>query len=246
MDDNKDKKSDAELKGGKTRTSNHELSADIVSRNRKFEDRHSDRTGLLWGYCKVCDFPQPPRAHHCKVCNACILKRDHHCFFTDTCVGFCNQRYFVVLNLYIAILCVIGLIFNILYLNWKLSTVKSSWWDLCLPYAVYRCLWLWEFPVYYVYMVSHLWIMPLAGALACALLVAQILAINAGKTTQEISDPKCKIWSTGGTDNNFRSVFGPFWGFNFLIPAVLVFRQDEDGKHWRNVKKICQEAGKKN
>ena len=34
----------------------------------------------------------------------------------------------------------------------------------------------------------------------------------------------------------FRSVFGDFWVFNFILPAVIVFRQREDGTSWPKLK----------
>ena len=34
----------------------------------------------------------------------------------------------------------------------------------------------------------------------------------------------------------FRSVFGDFWVFNLILPAVLVFRQREDGTSWPKLK----------
>lgn len=30
-------------------------------------------------FCKKCEVPKPPRAHHCRYCKRCILRMDHHC-----------------------------------------------------------------------------------------------------------------------------------------------------------------------
>ncbi|KAK2073859.1 hypothetical protein P8C59_008104 [Phyllachora maydis] len=42
------------------------------------------RTGR---WCKKCQAPKPPRAHHCRHCARCIPKMDHHCPWTGTCVS---------------------------------------------------------------------------------------------------------------------------------------------------------------
>ncbi|OAL07296.1 palmitoyltransferase pfa4 [Phaeosphaeriaceae sp. SRC1lsM3a] len=38
-------------------------------------------------WCRKCDAPKPPRAHHCKACKRCIPKMDHHCPWTANCVS---------------------------------------------------------------------------------------------------------------------------------------------------------------
>ena len=45
-------------------------------------------------YCKKCQNPRPPRAHHCKVCKKCTLKMDHHCHWVANCIGYYNQKNF--------------------------------------------------------------------------------------------------------------------------------------------------------
>ena len=45
-------------------------------------------------YCKKCQNPRPPRAHHCKICKKCTLKMDHHCHWVANCVGYYNQKNF--------------------------------------------------------------------------------------------------------------------------------------------------------
>ena len=54
-----------------------------------------------WSFCDKCKLQVPPRAHHCNVCRVCILKRDHHCFLLGTCIGHWNQRYFIMLSIYL-------------------------------------------------------------------------------------------------------------------------------------------------
>ena len=38
-------------------------------------------------WCRKCQSPKPPRAHHCKVCAKCVPKMDHHCPWTASCVS---------------------------------------------------------------------------------------------------------------------------------------------------------------
>ena len=46
-------------------------------------------------FCKTCQLPKPPRAHHCHICGYCVLKMDHHCPWIGNCVGHMNHKYFV-------------------------------------------------------------------------------------------------------------------------------------------------------
>jgi palmitoyltransferase len=45
-------------------------------------------------WCKLCDAPKPPRAHHCHVTNRCVLLMDHYCPWVANTVGFFNYRFF--------------------------------------------------------------------------------------------------------------------------------------------------------
>lgn len=63
-------------------------------------------------YCEICNKPKPPRAYHCKKCDRCILRRNHHCFWLGNCIGFDNEKYFVLLLIYLLAL----LIFMTLFL----------------------------------------------------------------------------------------------------------------------------------
>ncbi|KAK0657161.1 DHHC palmitoyltransferase-domain-containing protein [Cercophora newfieldiana] len=50
-------------------------------------------SGTRW--CKKCDAPKPPRAHHCRHCGRCIPKMDHHCPWTGNCVSMQTFPYFL-------------------------------------------------------------------------------------------------------------------------------------------------------
>ena len=200
---------------------------------RQLEDIYSNKTGLIWGYCDTCDLPKPPRSHHCKVCDKCILKRDHHCYFANTCIGFYNQRYFVIFAFYFGLGCIVGLGLEGCYMAWKLS--GSSYWDYFLPITVYKSF-TGEFPVYYTFVVGHLYSFLPFLTMCIGFFVTQISAIHLGKTPYEISN-RVRIRSLRDSAHNFRSVFGPFWGINFIFPAVVIFRQEGNGKLWDDVKK---------
>ncbi len=45
-------------------------------------------------WCKLCDAPKPPRAHHCHVTNRCVLLFDHFCPWVSNSIGLFNYRYF--------------------------------------------------------------------------------------------------------------------------------------------------------
>lgn len=46
-------------------------------------------------WCRKCNAPKPPRAHHCKSCNSCIPKMDHHCPWTANCVSHTTFPHFL-------------------------------------------------------------------------------------------------------------------------------------------------------
>ncbi|KAK0731375.1 DHHC palmitoyltransferase-domain-containing protein [Lasiosphaeris hirsuta] len=51
-------------------------------------------------WCKKCQAPKPPRAHHCRHCGRCIPKMDHHCPWTGNCVSMQTFPYFFRFLLY--------------------------------------------------------------------------------------------------------------------------------------------------
>lgn len=46
-------------------------------------------------WCKKCQAPKPPRAHHCRHCARCVPKMDHHCPWTGNCVSMQTFPYFL-------------------------------------------------------------------------------------------------------------------------------------------------------
>jgi len=64
----------------------------------EFEDKvievEEDATqGQRW--CKKCEAPKPPRAHHCRHCRRCVPKMDHHCPWTRNCVSMTTFPHFL-------------------------------------------------------------------------------------------------------------------------------------------------------
>jgi palmitoyltransferase len=56
------------------------------------EKKEVARKSRKW--CRKCDAPKPPRAHHCKSCKRCIPKMDHHCPWTANCVSHTTLPHF--------------------------------------------------------------------------------------------------------------------------------------------------------
>ena len=46
-------------------------------------------------WCKKCEVPKPPRAHHCRHCQRCVPKMDHHCPWTKNCVSMTTFPHFL-------------------------------------------------------------------------------------------------------------------------------------------------------
>lgn len=49
----------------------------------------------LHRWCKKCEAPKPPRAHHCRHCRRCVPKMDHHCPWTRNCVSMTTFPHFL-------------------------------------------------------------------------------------------------------------------------------------------------------
>ncbi|CCC09258.1 hypothetical protein SMACR_05016 [Sordaria macrospora] len=51
------------------------------------EENNITNAGQNKRWCKKCNVPKPPRAHHCRHCARCIPRMDHHCPWTGNCVS---------------------------------------------------------------------------------------------------------------------------------------------------------------
>lgn len=196
-----------------------------------------DSNGILsWRFCPRCDLQVPPRSHHCIICDRCILKRDHHCYITGVCVGYFNQRYFIILNFYIAAGSLLGLRFIYVYAQTTFIP-QTSWLDLFLPWSVWNWVLGQGLDTHQVFILFHLYTLWWTGLTALCFFSWQIILVVLGKTNQEVK-AGLRVRYTGGVSESFRSVFGLMWPINFILPAVIVFRQEGDGKHWPNVKPL--------
>ncbi|CAH1772994.1 unnamed protein product [Owenia fusiformis] len=192
-----------------------------------------ERKRETWPYCNTCNHRMPPRVHHCKICDKCIRKRDHHCYVTGVCIGYFNQRYFVFLNFYSAVATLIAFPHEVYYI-YHTFYPASALTDFILPVAVFKWI-TGEMLGHHCVLVIHLYILWWAALVATGFFIWHMYIISIGKTSNEVTSGK-RLKVTSGTKQNFRSVFGDFWPFNFILPAQLVFRQTGDGTEWPKVK----------
>ncbi|XP_069108416.1 uncharacterized protein [Argopecten irradians] len=196
-----------------------------------------DESGFEWKFCEICKIHQPPRTHHCNMCNVCILKRDHHCYMVGNCIGFKNQRYFVVLTFYVALIGLTGGCFQFKYLQVFYYPDSSSWTDFIPFVAFYR----WIFgtvdalSLHVCIMIIHVYLEFIFGFIGFVYFNSQLAIISKGKTLYELTK-FIPVRNFNSINRNFRSVFGDFWALNFLFPMQLLFRQRDDGKTWEGIK----------
>jgi len=74
--------------------------------------RHPASRSFAWSpgahsTCRHCNVVRPERAHHCKVCGQCVLRMDHHCPWVGNCVGFKNHKFFILMNFYGFLACLV-------------------------------------------------------------------------------------------------------------------------------------------
>ena len=69
--------------------------------------------------------------------------------------------------------------------------------------------------------------------------VYQVIVIYQGLTPHELHR-NLSIQNTQKLSCRIKSVFGQYWFLNFLFPAVVLFRQEEDGKTWKYLRIVCK------
>lgn len=87
--------------------------ATVNSRREGESEAESRRKGWTPGQthkCDVCCKLRPERAHHCSLCGVCILRMDHHCPWVGNCVGWRNHKFFLLLNWWSALACLVWLL----------------------------------------------------------------------------------------------------------------------------------------
>lgn len=195
-----------------------------------------DRSDLHWAFCKTCEVPAPPRSHHCPICEHCILKRDHHCFLVGTCIGFYNQRFFVILTFYVAVASFIGLAHIVIYMKDTFYPFHSFI-DWFFPVTLIRFV-MGDVSLTHALLMLQIYTFWWSGPVCLGFFLYQLIAIYYGKTAYELakSQGPHRIRSLNSISYNFQSVFGSFWGINFLFPAHPIFKQMGDGRNWPGVK----------
>ena len=183
--------------------------------------------------CPVCQLSTPPRSHHCPVCNTCILKRDHHCYFTGSCIGFYNQRYFAVLTMYVAI----GSAYTILLITWYISadlTPDSVGGPLRYlpPFAIWNVVF-GTLPAASFLMLLQMYVLLATFGVSGMFFCWQMALVFHGQTSYEASRDITR-YQLGDVGMHIRSVFGPYWMFNFIYPLRTL--PEGNGFFWKTEK----------
>ncbi|XP_045167472.2 uncharacterized protein LOC123530762 [Mercenaria mercenaria] len=194
----------------------------------------TEKEALPWNFCEKCSMHVPFRAHHCDMCKACILKRDHHCYMIGNCIGFNNQRYWIVLTFYVAVNGFLCGYFVFKYVRNIVWPELITWTDLVFPLTIWRCLF-GSIPTLHCILILQLYIDFIFGILAFLYFNAQMVISAEGKTLFEVMK-KVPVRNKNSMNQNMKSVFGDCWGFNFVFPMTLIFRQRDDGIHWDGIK----------
>ncbi|KAM0282589.1 hypothetical protein ACHAQH_002957 [Verticillium albo-atrum] len=72
-----------------------EVPADDDDDDNKTSPSDSNNLNNYSRWCRKCEAPKPPRAHHCRTCRRCIPKMDHHCPWTTNCVSLTTLPHFI-------------------------------------------------------------------------------------------------------------------------------------------------------
>ncbi|XP_076456486.1 palmitoyltransferase ZDHHC22-like [Babylonia areolata] len=180
--------------------------------------------------CRTCEIPTPPRAKHCPLCNACVLKRDHHCFFGGCCVGFHNQRYFLVFCLYSSMGSFYSMAVTFSYLSLNYASILS--WNF-YTYLVPWVVWYWangqvHISVMAMVIFSYFCVLTFFGS--AYFLVSQCVLLARGQTSYEFMKGIKRYRCSPG--ESLRSVFGPWWFLNLVVPLPFL-RSADNGFDWK-------------
>jgi palmitoyltransferase len=169
-----------------------------------------------WRFCTVCECNAPPRSFHCHVCKTCILRRDHHCTFIGVCVGHRNQRYFIVMVLYVWLAALYSTCMNVdfvyhIFGEFSLKTV------LCLVVPIMA----WLFRVVETVTMTMAFMISLcfiSCLLTTALLGYHLINIAKGQTVHE-KVKKITLYDLGVVEN-IKCVFGENWKLCWICPWI--------------------------
>ena len=108
------------------------------------------------------------------------------------------------------------------------TTQQPTMWDYMLPVTIYK----WYcgvYPIDAVFLICHLYILPVVGFMCLAFFLFQIALIATGKTPFEFLKG-LHLRNTYSVSRNIHTVFGRFWLMNFFIPFHLLYKQTDDPK----------------
>ncbi|XP_074649190.1 putative palmitoyltransferase ZDHHC24 [Tubulanus polymorphus] len=195
------------------------------------QPRASEVPQLGWNYCIICEQNAPPRSHHCKVCQICILKRDHHCFFANVCVGFFNRRYYIVCVFYILLTNAYAIYLISAYL-YSYINIFSGEFVAFIPVIQFVLVAIGSLPITQIYLIWQVYLCLSSLCMAVVLFSVGMFISLIGSTEREMSKSISDYIQVGTLISRIRTVFGPYWIVNFIIP--LTTSPVGDGIHWKS------------
>ena len=188
---------------------------------QKIDQPHLDTAGDNSNkhYCARCMLYAAPRSHHCRVCDVCVPKRDHHCWFAGVCVGWHNQRYFVVMLLWVWIAALYG---NIYHFQFVTEVVGFSFGTLLCVLAPHVAALLGYLSLAEFFICILTLLAALLLVMFTWMLQIQLTQIYFGQTKYERKS-YIKDYDFG-VMQNIREVFGERWYATFVsawIPSQL-------------------------
>ena len=169
-----------------------------------------------WRFCYCCEHNAPPRSHHCGICGVCILKRDHHCTFTGNCVGHSNQRYYLMMVMYLALS---GLFCSYLNMDYTFEVLGGFSFTSLITMIVPMFSWIFGLTEVFTFTVAFIsGICVVEFLFLTTLLVYHGINIYNGQTTYE-KGTNIKDFDLGWKEN-FKSSLGKNWHVSWIFPLI--------------------------
>ncbi|XP_067014554.2 palmitoyltransferase ZDHHC22 [Anabrus simplex] len=172
----------------------------------------------VW-YCRKCCLSCLSNCRHCPLCSKCIFERDHHCVFLGACISSQNMKYFIVLLLYTALVCMY--VFNLVCVEMNLYEDVSRDTALILRHFLPISFAKWLAGREMSYNLLQIFILNTTASISLFCIVFgvyHLYLVLSGKLLRKLQRNTRNPTGLRNIIRNFTAIFGKCGMVNFIIP----------------------------